>query len=417
VVIWKSVLDPRLRTSAHLLAAPSPDLGLGRRLYIPALDGVRFFAFFLVFLHHSGLGDQFAAWSPRYAAPLQTIARFGWAGVDVFLTLSGFLITVLLLRELDATRRVDVVRFYARRVLRIWPLYYLALGLGFFAVPILLGQVGTPAYKALLLEHLFPFATLFGNFSSATMLPSLDALGPTSIILGPLWTIALEEQFYLIFPLVISAAGPGITLRAVLRCTLGIVAFSVATRLYIMANGIPYPMVWMNTLAHLDPIALGIIGAVIWHRQRRLLLGIRPYGADVLLAIGALWLVVSYPQIGTSTHTVWQISAVAAASLLLIGAALRYQYLGLALGWGPIAWLGRISYGLYVYHGLARYLYLQGPATRLPLELLHPPVRWLAEFFLVLLVTILLAAVSYYGFERHFLRIKERFVVVRSRPA
>jgi peptidoglycan/LPS O-acetylase OafA/YrhL len=136
-----------------------------------------------------------------------------------------------------------------------------------------------------------------------------------------------------------------------------------------------------------------------------------------VLAVGAFWLVSSFPQIGKSTHTVWQVLAVGVGALLLIGAVLRYRTLGLAFGWRPLAWHGRISYGLYIYHLLSKQVYQYVIAGYLPIDGIRYPVRWIVEMLLVLGLTIGIAAISYYGFERHFLRFKERFSVIPSRPA
>jgi peptidoglycan/LPS O-acetylase OafA/YrhL len=312
---------------------------------------------------------------------------------------------------------VRVRQFYARRVLRIWPLYYLALVIGFFVAPVLFGQAGTPAHAVMISDHLLAFATLFANVSTATRLASLNAMTPSSDTLSVLWTIALEEQFYLVFPLLLLAVRRPVGLQIAVPCALVVLAVAVGARFYILATGIPYPMVWMNTLAHLDPIVLGIVGAVVWHRHRSRVLRLRLFGADALLAVGAFWLVMSFPQIGASWHTIWQILAVAVGSLLLIFATLRYRPLGSIFGCRPIAWLGRISYGLYIFHLPAKQLYQFWLAASLPLDLLHGPIRWLTEFSLVLLLTIAIAAVSYYGFEKRFLQYKERFAVIRSRPA
>jgi peptidoglycan/LPS O-acetylase OafA/YrhL len=389
-----------------------------QRLYIPALDGVRFLAFFLVLFNHFPPRHVFDAWSYKLSTLVETLCAFGGSGVDVFLTLSGFLIGTLLLRELDATHHLSISRFYWRRVLRIWPLYYLLLMIGFFVAPIVAGQASTAAHWRLISEHLFPFVTLFGNFSSATMLDSMNAMSPAADSLGPLWTIAMEEQFYLVFPLIMAATAPSVRLQTVLPCVIALIAFSAATRFYILANNIPYPMVWMNTLAHLDPIVLGILGSVVWRHHGAAFLRLRLFGADVVLAVGAFWLTASFPVIGRSMHTVWQMLAVSVAALLLIGSVLRYRPLGLLFGCGPVAWLGRISYGLYMYHLLARQAYQYGIAPVIPIgDLLRGPVRWLVEMVLVLGFTTALAAISYYGFERHFLRLKERFAIIPSRPA
>jgi peptidoglycan/LPS O-acetylase OafA/YrhL len=397
--------------------ALAPHVRPEQRLYLPELDGLRFFAFFLVFLHHLGPGDVFRAWSRPFSTFMKQLYEVGWVGVDVFLTLSGFLIALLLLRELDATGTIGIKKFYLRRVLRLWPLYYLVLALGLFAMPVLLKMAWTPAHYTLLSEHLFPFATLFGNLSSAMLSGSFGPMSPASDSLGPLWSIALEEQFYLIFPLVVFAAGPFITLRAVLGCAVLVIAFSAATRYFMVANGLPYPLIWLSTVTHLDPIVVGIVGAVLWQRHREAVLRLRLLGADALLAIGGIWLLMVSPHIGMTRHTTWQILVAALSALLAIGAVLRYRPLARAIGCRPLAWLGRISYGLYMLHILGRQTYQYLVAPYLPLELLTGPVRWMAGFSAVLLVTIVLATVSYYGYERYFLRLKERFTVVQSRPA
>jgi peptidoglycan/LPS O-acetylase OafA/YrhL len=393
--------------------APDPLAARTReRVYIPALDGVRFLAFALVFFSHFGGGGAFAALWPALGRTLATIAAFGWMGVDIFLCLSGFLLATLLLHEIAATGAVSIRWFYVRRVLRIWPLYYLMLAIGFGIAPFLLGQTGSAAYQKLLARHLFPFATLFGNFSYAYFVGDLVAMDPSAEFFAPLWTIALEEQFYLLFPLLMAAA-PYISTRAAVWCAVGVVIFSSATRLYIVGNGIPYPMVWTNTFARLDPIVLGIAGAIVWHRHREALGRVKLSGAEIVGAIAAFWLVVSFPQIGQSWHTVWQLCATAIGSLLLILSAMRYRGVGAAFGWRPIAWLGKISYGLYVFHNLAIWLYRTKVAPHVPI--VSQPLRGLTDTALVLGVTIGLAAASYYLYERRFLQLKERFALVASR--
>ena len=414
-----------MTASFTLNAAPSPDAGElpppcpapVERLYFPALDGVRFLAFFLVFLHHLPPVDAFTTWSPTFSLVIQRISLFGWLGVDLFLTLSGFLIATLLLRELDTTGTLSVRRFYVRRMLRIWPLYYLVLTITIFLTPVLFGQAGSSAHRRLLAEHLFPYATFFGNFSYAILKRSVDAMNPSSATLSLLWTVAMEEQFYLVIPFVMLAAGHVVTLRKALPYAIGLIAFSIATRYYIQANGIAYPMVWMNTLAHLDPIVLGIIGALIW-RQRQSMPRLPLFGAEIVLAIAAFWAVMAAPPIGTSLHTAWQVALGSVGALLLIGAVLRYRSLSRAFGWRPLAWLGRISYGLYVYHILARHAYQYVFVHAVPAPLIPwAPVRFVTELLLILLVTVAFAAISYYCFERKFLLLKERFAIIPSRPA
>jgi peptidoglycan/LPS O-acetylase OafA/YrhL len=409
-------MDSRLRstpivaaaTSTSPLASAASEPHPAKAVYIPALDGVRFLAFALVFLNHAGAP---AAVEP-FSHAISTALAFGWVGVDIFLCLSGFLIATLLLHEIAATDGVAVSWFYLRRTLRIWPLYYLMLAIGFGIAPWLLGQTGTPAYTSLLAKHLFPFATLFGNLSYAFFQTDFGAMSPSAGFFAPLWTVGLEEQFYLVFPLLL-AAFPRPSTRAALTAIGAVLLFSFVTRLYIVGNGIHYPAVWTLTFARLDPIVLGIAGAIVWHRHGATIRRLQLYGAELAAAAGLFWLVMSFPQINLSRHVVWQFLATAAGSLLLIIGVLRYRILSAAFGWRPIAWLGKISYGLYVFHLLVLYLYGSRVASHV---VVTSTIRPFVDLVLPLMFTIGVAAVSYYVYERPFLRIKARFAHVASRP-
>ena len=105
------------------------------RFYVPQLDGLRFVAFLLVFVHHGPhLSALFAA-VPFIARALEFLEHFGWFGVDLFLVLSAYLITSLLLIEYARHHDISLRGFYLRRILRIWPLYYLMTCIGFFLLP------------------------------------------------------------------------------------------------------------------------------------------------------------------------------------------------------------------------------------------------------------------------------------------
>ena len=116
----------------------------------------------------------------------------------MFFVLSSYLITRLLVFEYRKTGRISIFHFFMRRSLRIWPLYYLALLLGFYIFP-RIGLFGidiqSPLYLQTLKDHLMPYLFFFGNWSSAYF------SYPSSSILAPLWTISLEEQFYLVCPI------------------------------------------------------------------------------------------------------------------------------------------------------------------------------------------------------------------------
>ena len=106
-----------------------------RRVFFPNLDGLRFFAFFSVFLFHSFFTKNEAVQNNSLFVTLRLLTRHGDLGVNFFFVLSGFLITFLLLNERQFTGRIHIGAFYVRRILRIWPLYFVAVFLGFIVFP------------------------------------------------------------------------------------------------------------------------------------------------------------------------------------------------------------------------------------------------------------------------------------------
>ena len=125
----------------------------------------------------------------------------GGYGVQLFFILSGYLITTLLLREEARYGRIALGAFWIRRILRIWPLYYLVVLIGFFLLPGIEGQFGTTGFRETLRIHLLPFLAFLGNWSMALIRPAADWL-------SVLWSVCVEEQFYLIVPLFIAFVAP-----------------------------------------------------------------------------------------------------------------------------------------------------------------------------------------------------------------
>src|SRR5438270_2293138 len=163
------------------------------QLYLPQLDGLRFVAFFMVLLHHNATPRDYFAADSGFGKLLWLAGDWGFVGVDVFLTLSSFLIVTLLMMERNATGSISIKQFYIRRALRIWPLYYGYLLLAMVLLP-LVWAMPQPLAETLG-RHLFPFLTFTGNFSYAYF--------PAVQYAGHLWTISTEEQFYLMVPILV----------------------------------------------------------------------------------------------------------------------------------------------------------------------------------------------------------------------
>lgn len=362
------------------------------RFYRPELDCLRFFAFFAVYVYH--MVDATPAYFAAHHVPFPTLvagaASAGRFGVDLFFLLSAYLITELLLREWERYGKLDLRAFYVRRILRIWPLYFLALLIG-----VLLPLVDSREYFPV--SYALAFAGLVGNWL---------VLGHVRIqsVIWPLWSVSMEEQFYLLWPAFISRSGRR---RTLLYAAAALLMIAELSRLllagYARALHSQAPISTF-TLTRLDPLTLGIASALLlWKRQYHLKWGWR---LGSLLTGCGLWLVAGCFYSITRNFLLFGYPAIALGAWFIFFSALGAP-------WAPrwLRYLGKISYGLYVFHMLA---------IRFALDLLGGSVHTLRGYIvywcLGLLLTLVLAALSYRFYESPFLRLKERFTRVRSRP-
>ncbi len=167
-------------------------------VFFPNLDGLRFFSFLAVFLYHCYLSffSNLQTTAPGFYNTIEFLFRNGYLGVNFFFVLSGFLITYLLLTEKKLNGTIHVGKFYVRRILRIWPLYYLCIIIGFVLFPLIKQMTGESS-----LESANPvyYALFLANFDYMHTWP----VKPDAILLSVLWSVAVEEQFYLTWPLML----------------------------------------------------------------------------------------------------------------------------------------------------------------------------------------------------------------------
>ena len=264
-------------TTAALPEARTDAVRKDERFYRPELDCLRFFAFFAVYIFHT-VDTNPAYYEARHVpfpALVAGAASAGRFGVDLFFLLSAYLITELLLREWDRYGKLDLRAFYVRRILRIWPLYFLALLIG-----VLLPLVDPLEYFPV--RYALAFAGMVGNWL---------VLGNVQIqsVMWPLWSVSMEEQFYLLWPAFISRSGRRKTL---LYAAAALLMIATASRLLLggYARGLhSQAPISTFTLTRLDPLALGIASALLlWKRQYRLGSGWR---LGSLLTGCGLWLI------------------------------------------------------------------------------------------------------------------------------
>ena len=324
----------------------------------PELDGLRGIAILIVLAAHTGV--------PGFAD------GGGGAGVTLFFVLSGYLITSLLLAEKAKTGRVDLRAFYIRRALRLFPALAATLVVvTFLAVAGLMPQAAKEGvdYRVVVLGVI------------CYVVNWVAVAGQSIGMLGHAWSLAVEEQFYIVWPTLLLL---GLRLgRTPLVLILLLLAFlDTPYRLLLDLNG-GFMHVFVGTDSRGDALLLGCVLALLetrWHPV------VGWAGVLGVLAVAALW--PGDPGLG--------------AQLMFIPAAAIVSTLAVAgcpviLAWRPLAFIGKISYGLYLWHGLV--------------------IWWALPWPVAVPLCIAIACISYFVLERRFLRLKDRFGRARPGPA
>lgn len=360
-----------------------------KSFYVPELDSLRFLAFLGVFAFHTRF--RYAGLSPALGNMILTIDGAGAFGVDLFFVLSAYLITNLLLREKRTTGSLNVSAFYLRRILRIWPLYFFFLGIASL-LPLL------DAAQHLGWKYLAGYSLLTGNW--VTIL-----FGVPSSVANPLWSISMEEQFYLCWPALVKR----LSIRGLGLAAIVMLITSNLTRLLVFVLIHPRnESIWFNTFTRLDPIALGILLALLLRAKG---IGLGGFGRMLLLCVSlmALLAVSRYADLTGNLRPASVVGLVGYPIVALGCSGIFLAMLGVKahiVRNAALIYLGKISYGLYVYHALGIWI----------AERLFGSVHGAAGLAAALCFTIVLASVSYHFLELPFLRWKKRFTQVPSRP-
>lgn len=369
---------------------------------IKGLDGLRAIAFLLVFIYHAHFG------------------YFGWVGVQLFFVLSGFLITGILFKMKEALPvGAYLLKFYGRRVLRIVPLYYLYLFLVWLIVTAMMENHVRRTFTQIFQQQ-FPYALYYVyDFMMAT-----NKYEIASSFLTHLWSLAVEEQFYLVWPFVVFLT-PQKYLKKVFLTAVGLaplfrliaLLFYQHTTIHLLQQN-PDVAVYALPFSHLDAFAMGALLNLLPNLPRAkaqflILLAALPLAGMLtdFLATGqwnpdyGFGLPILLPY---AFRQVWGYSALNYLFMLLIYGVAKEGWFTRFLEWPVLSYLGKISYGLYVYH--YSLLWLTG-------AFILPDASNLLIALTALPLTILVAALSYHGFERPLTNLKDRWFALRSQKA
>ncbi len=319
-------------------------------------------------------------------------SQAGVLGVNFFFVLSGFLITYLLLTEEKENGSFSILKFYLRRVIRIWPLYFGIVLFSFCVVPLIFHFSGK-----IFFENCPPFYFLTFTLNFAI----IRGLDPFSPLLAMLWSIAIEEQFYAVWPLVMKWFRKNISVVFLL-----LILISIAARIFFIHD---QKEIYFNTLCILSDFAIGGFAAYSanknfpWWKKFISLPKIFSLSAYSLIFLVLFF----YQKIFTGEIMI-------AAERIILGLLFVYIIAEQCFSearifnagkFSFISYLGKISYGLYCFHSLGIIL---AKDLLLKIDFLFLPYQYMIVFpVLALAITILISVVSYEWFEKFFLRKKE----------
>ncbi len=365
-----------------------------RPSHVAALDGVRGLAVTLVLLFHLLWSNSETG--SRVMNGLVALRGAGWVGVDLFFALSGFLITGILF---DSSRSSDYFRnFYARRVLRIWPLYYGVVGLLYLFVTFGLHEDAGRAF-GLLLTYLNS-TPLWWHMTSGSTLMELT---------NHLWSLAAEEQFYLVWPVVVFAVRDR---RRLMWAAVVVGAMAPAARLGMMAHGASVDAVYKMTMCRADSLLAGawVALAVRGPARERVL-----RWAPLVFAMGLAGCVAIGVRAGNFDYELnaaargWGFSLVALTSAAWVTLSLRGGWTSRLMTAGWLQFMGKYSFGIYVLHVPVGVLVASVLMPALRTQVHGKAVLHVLQLGLAAGITIPLAMGSFVFLEMPFLRLKRYF--------
>lgn len=370
-----------------------------KKIYFENLDGLRFLCFLSVFFFHSFYTefDDIKS-SETYHVVKHVIFGNGNIGVNFFFVLSGFLITFLLIEEKKLNGQINLKHFWIRRVLRIWPLYYACVFFGFYIFPVLKQYFGQTPNETASIGYYLVFLNNFDLIKKGL---------PDASVLGVLWSVAIEEQFYLIWP--------------VLLYSLPIRKYWIVFSMVIMCSLI-YRACYDTDLLHehhtfscMGDLGIGAFGAWLMTEKASWKMFFQKLAKWQILSLYFLFLFMFFFRDDFfQTHFLIRVFERSLLAVLILAVILEQNYSDNSLfkfsKFKIVSRLGVISYGLYCFHFIGILI-----AINITRKMNLNSELWqvlLIDTTIALLFTIVISYVSYRFFEKPFLTLKNRFSTI-----
>lgn len=362
------------------------------KIYFHNLNGLRFIAAFCVIICHVELIKKYYNIDNFRA---ETIF-LGGLGVDLFFVLSGFLITFLLLKEKEQFLKVDYRSFYMRRVLRIWPLYYVIIFLSLFILP------NFEIFSLPLLHDKFNFSTdwLYILLFFILMLPNVLFVIKPIHFAAQTWSIGTEEQFYLIWPLLISKTERHKVLFLSVIVLYWSFHFLINSSFF---DDFRLMGIFRNfyNLFKIDVLTIGAFAAILCFEKNTILDKI----INIKVFIITIFLILYFY---TNENLFIERIVYSLLFVSLILNLVNLKLLSTVLEFKVINYLGKISYGIYMYHLILIVLIIN---ILIKLNCFNNIVLYVLSFTL----TIVVSSLSYEYFEKPFLKLKRKYTYFENK--
>lgn len=349
------------------------------KIHLVGLNGLRAIAAIAVVISHINMGL-----SKHFLLPNLPTTNLAGFGVTIFFSLSGFLITMILLLEKETYRSINFVNFIIRRSLRIWPLYFF-----YIIINLVIFLFNGIEYRDLISYYLFFIPNI--PFIFNVDLPRL----------GHYWSLGVEEQFYIFWPLLIKFI-KNISSAIALFISLFLIV-KIISNIFIGTETILYKFLHVNRF---DCMAIGSLGGYHYVHHKNILI---KYATNRILqllcwSVIVLILINNFHIFSIFDHEIVSVITV----LLIIGLSEKKSTFDLDKKW--IDFLGKISFGIYVYHPLV--IYIVSLVIR-PYSI-NNYLKYPMVYLSIITLTILVAHISYRYFETPFLKFKSNYSLVKS---